>query len=207
MNFLSPLLLSLSLNLNTLTVGISYGIKRIRINRSSVILVAIITSFGTFISMCIGKIIEHFLNSDLSNIFGNVLLILIGIYFIIEFMRIEKKHHGEDTSYYVESTLKYEELLEGPNIIDIDKSGEIDIINSLVLSISLTINSLGAQIAASIAGVNISLSVLFNFIVTIISIYLGYFPYNSCFSKLFIKYAPLASGILLIVLGIYEIFI
>lgn len=207
MNFLSPILLSISSNLYTLTAATSYGGKKIHMPKSSIMLIAIITSLGTFISMCAGNVIGYFLGHNLSNIFGSVILSLIGIYFIVEYIRIEKKHRGEDTSYYVESTSKYKEILENPNIVDADNSGEIDIQKSLILSFSLTTNNISVGVAASITGVNIALSVFFNFVFTIISIYLGYFISNSYLSKLFTKYGTLISGIILIIIGIYETFI
>ena len=55
--------------------------------------------------------------------------------------------------------------------------------------------------------VSISLSVFFNFIITIVSVYLGYFNSNIYISKWFSKYSNLISGIILIILGIYEAFI
>lgn len=206
MNFLSPLLLSISSNLDTFTIGASYGIKKIRMSKSSLLIIAIITSVGTFISMYLGKIISNFFNQSIANIFGSILLGLVGIYFIIEHVRIEKKHRGEDISYYVESNSKYKVILEDPTIIDADRSYEININEALLLSFALTINNLGVGVTASITGVNIPLSIFFNFIVTIISFYFGYFIGNSYLSKLLGKYATFISGIILIMLGIYEAF-
>ena len=206
MNFLSPLLLSISSNLDTFTIGASYGIKKIRMSKSSLLIIAIITSVGTFISMYLGKIISNFFNQSIANIFGSILLGLVGIYFIIEHVRMEKKHRGEDISYYVESNSKYKVILEDPTIIDADRSYEININEALLLSFALTINNLGIGVTASITGVNIPLSIFFNFIVTIISFYFGYFIGNSYLSKLLGKYATFISGIILIMLGIYEAF-
>ena len=207
MNLLSPLLLSISSNLDTFTIGTSYGIKKIRMTKSSLLIISIITSIGTFVSMYIGVLIANFFNQNISNIFGSILLSLIGIYFIIEHVRIEKKHRGEDVSYYVENALKYKKILEESNIIDTSKSYDIYIREIFLLSFALTINNISAGVAASITGINIPISTFFNFIATIISFYLGYFIGNSYFFKLFNKYTTLASGIILIVLGMYEAFI
>ena len=54
MNFLSPCLLAISSNLDTLSVATSYGLKKINMTKSSVLLISIITSLGTFFSMYIG---------------------------------------------------------------------------------------------------------------------------------------------------------
>jgi len=207
MIFLSPFLLSISSNLNTLRISLSYGIRKIHLTKSSTILLAIITSIGTFLSMYIGKLILHLFNPELGNIFGAILLSFIGVYFIVEYIRLEKKHAGYDTSYYFESSLKYKNILENPNIVDSDKSNCIDLKECLNLSFALIINNLSACFAASITGVSINITVLFNFIITIMSISLGYFNSNIYISKWFSKYSNLISGIILIILGIYEAFI
>lgn len=207
MNFLSPLLISISSNLDTFIVGTSYGIKKIRMTKSSLLLITIITSIGTFISMYLGKIIATLFNENIANIFGSILLSLVGVYFIVEHIRIEKKHRGEDISYYVENNLKYKEILENPNIIDTNNSYVIEINEAFLLSCALTLNNLGIGFTASITGISIPLSVFFNFIASVIGFFLGYFINNNYFSKLFMKYATLASGVILIVLGLYEILI
>ena len=94
MIFLSAFLLSIALNLETLRISLSYGIKKIHFTKSIIILLALITSFGTFISMYIGKLILHLFNPELGNIFGAILLSFIGVYFIVEYIRLEKKHAG-----------------------------------------------------------------------------------------------------------------
>lgn len=207
MIFLSSLLLSISTNIATLSVSLSYGIKRIHLSKSNAILLAIAASLSTFISMYIGKLLLPLFDFRLSNIFGAILLTYIGISFIVEYIRLEKKHAGYDTSFYYESSLKYKSILENPDIIDSNKSHNIDIKECLTLSIALFENSIFTNFAASITGVNISLSVFLTFIISIISIYTGYFNNNIYISKWFIKYSNLISGILLIVFGIYEIFV
>jgi len=207
MIFLSPFLLSISSNLNTLRVSLSYGIKKIHLTKSMTLLLAIITSMGTFISMYFGKLILHLFQRSLGNIFGAILLSFIGVYFIVEYIRLETKHAGYDTSYYFEPPIKYKSILENPNIVDSDKSNHIDVWECLKLSFALILNNLCACFAASITGVSISLSVFFNFIITVVSVYLGYFNSNIYISKWFNKYSNLISGVILIILGIYEAFI
>lgn len=45
---LSALLFSLSSNLDNLVIGIAYGIKKIRIDTTANLIVALVTSTGTF---------------------------------------------------------------------------------------------------------------------------------------------------------------
>lgn len=207
MFLLSPLLLSISSNINTLSVSLDYGMKKVQLSKSSITLIAILTSIGTFISMYMGKLLLPLMDFTLANLFGATLLGYIGISFIVEYIRLEKKRAGYDTSFYFESSLKYKHILENPIIIDSDKSNHIDLKECLNLSFAIVLNNICTTFAASITGVNIVLSVFLNFILTILSFYFGYFNANIYIFKWFNKYSNLACGIILMLFGIYEIFI
>lgn len=207
MIFLSPLLLAISSNLDILTVSLSYGIKKIHLNKSNALLLATTTSICTFLSMYIGKLLLYLFQPWLSNIFGAILLSFIGVYFIVEYMQLENNHARYDTSFYFENLSKYKNILENPHIIDSDKSNTINVRQCLNISFVLTVNNLLTSFAASITGVNLSLSIFFNFIITIISIYFGYLNSYIYISKWFNKYSNLVSGIILMILGIYEAFV
>lgn len=60
--------------------------------------------------MYIGKLILPLIDPKVSNIFGAILLSYIGISFIVENIRLEKKRLGYDTSFYYESSFKYKNL-------------------------------------------------------------------------------------------------
>jgi len=156
--------------------------------------------------MYIGKLILLLLMPQQGNVFGAVLLSFIGVYFIGEYIRLEKNRTGYDTSHYFENSLKYKKILENPNHIDSDKSNHIDMRECLNLSIAIILNNSATFFAASITGVSISFSILFNFIITIVSVYFAHFNSDIFISKWFSKYSNLISGIILITLGIYEIF-
>ena len=207
MIFLSSLLLSISSNLNTLSISLAYGIKKVQLSKFSIILLSILTSMGTLISMYIGKLLLPLMDLTLANLFGAILLSYIGISFIVEYIRLEKKRNGYDTSYYFQNSLNYDNIIENPSYIDSYKSNRIDIMGCLNISFYIVLNNCCTAFAASITGISISLTVFFNFIITILSLYLGSLNYNINISKWFIKYSNLISGVTLIILGIYEAFI
>jgi len=207
MLFLSAFLLSIALNLETLRISLSYGIEKIYLTKSISISLAIITSVGTFISMYFGNLILYFFPHQLSNIFGAVLLSFTGIYFIVEYMRLENKRAGYDTSCYFESTLKYKNILENPSVLASYKSNHISMRQCLQLSTSFISNNLFTCFAASITGISISFSVFLNFIIVLLCVYLGIFNSNIYISKWFGKYSNLISGFILITLGIFEAFV
>lgn len=202
MHILSSILFSISSNIDNLTVGISYGIKKTKIGILSNLIIACITALGTFLSMLIGKIIVKIISAYIANSLGSIILICIGIWFIIDFYIKENNKPS-----YESSKSGYQKLLDNPEIADADKSGYIDVKESIALAFALTINNLGVGIGASIAGLNIFATVFFTFIFSILFLSSGFFIGNSYLSKFFGKFAPLVSGAIVILLGVYEFFI
>ena len=95
-------------------------------------------------------------------------------------------------------------MIEYAEKSDLDNSGDINIKEALLVAFGLTFNNLGTGVAASITGVSIQFTVISTFILSILTIIFGEAIGNHVLGKFLGKYAPLISGILLIILGIIE---
>ncbi|MDT8715988.1 sporulation membrane protein YtaF [Clostridium sp. 19966] len=199
MHILSIILFALTSNIDNFTVGIAYGIKKIKVGTISNLLIAFITALGTFISMSLGLVINNFISNDVSNILGSLILIFIGLWFVKDFFTNKSLNTSNNNQFIT--------LLSDPEKADMDNSGYIDIKESLTLAFSLAINNLGLGIGASITGLNAVAASISAFVFSILTISLGSLIGNSYLSRLFGKYASLISGLVIIILGIYEIII
>lgn len=182
----AALILAISANLDTFSVAVSYGVKKIKIPLGSALLISLLTTIGTFLSMEFGLIISGFIPSFLSDSIGGLLISLIGLWFLIDYFR----HNKEDNIPMADS----------------DHSGDISLKESIPLITALTINNLGVGISGSIAGVSTFYTTIFTFIVTALFLLLGTWTGKTASAKLLGKYAEPISNIILILLGIYEIF-
>lgn len=207
MIFLSPLLLAITSTIFTLQVSSNFKNKKIQLPKFIILLIAIIVTIGTFISMLLGKFILTFFDPSLGNIFGAVVLSLSGVYFISDNFRIQKKHAGYDTSFYFENGLQYKSILENPSIVDLDKSNSIELKECLTLSTALILNILYTTFGAGLTGINISISIFFYFIFSVIFLYLGSLYFNTDVYNWLKKNGSIISGLIIIILGIYEAFI
>lgn len=199
---LSALLFSLSSNLDNVVIGIAYGVKNIKIRILPNFIIAAVTSIGTLLSMSVGKYISRFLPDYIANFLGAAVIILLGIYFLIQsIIKLAKNTKSKELSLK-----NITDMVEYAESSDLDKSGDINIKEALFVAFGLTFNNLGTGVAASITGVNIPLTVILTFLLSIFTIILGDILGNHVFGNLLGKYAPLISGILLIVLGIIEAF-
>jgi putative sporulation protein YtaF len=206
MHIFSAFIFSLSANIDNFTVAMSYGINKIKIGLLSNLLIALISSLGTLISMSLGLIIIKIISASVANLFGCVILILIGISFIIDFFK--KRFKIQSLNFETKNDFSiYKAILDYPEIVDINKSGTLEVKESFTLALALTLNNFGLGIGVSITGINIFLTTSLTFIFSLLSIFIGYFIGKKYLSKLFGNYATLFSGILIIMLGIYEIFV
>lgn len=184
MLILSAFIFSLSSNIDNLVIGISYGIKNEKISMLSNIIIAIVSALGTYISMEFGKFICKFISNDISNLFGAITLILMGVYFVIQSIIAKKKGGKKDSKKVTKLNLK----------------------DTFLLALALAANNLGVGVAASVTGLGVKWVVIFTFITSILTISIGQELGDHVIGKIIGKYDSLISGVLLIILGFIEIF-
>ncbi|MGL4656827.1 MAG: manganese efflux pump MntP family protein [Sarcina sp.] len=184
MLILSAFIFSLSSNIDNLVIGISYGIKEEKISMLSNIIIAIITTLGTYISMEFGKFICRFISHDISNLFGAITLLLMGAYFVTQSI-IEKEKDKK---------------------VEKKKVTKLSAKDTILLALALASNNLGVGVAASITGLGIKWVLIFTFITSILTISIGQSLGDHVIGKFIGKYDSLISGILLVLLGVLEIF-
>ncbi|GKU25275.1 manganese efflux pump [Clostridium folliculivorans] len=198
--FLSALLFSLSSNLDNLVIGMAYGIKKIKIYFFNNLVIAGITTTGTFLSMFLGLFISKFLSNSIANKLGSMIIVLLGVYFVIQSIR----KLVSDVNLKDLALKDIKDMVQYAEKSDTDKSGDISAKESILVALGLTFNNLGTGIAASITGISVPLTTVLTFILSIVTIMFGQALGSSIIGKLFGKYAPLVSGMLLIALGIIE---
>ncbi|HHQ4328112.1 TPA: sporulation membrane protein YtaF [Clostridium perfringens] len=202
MSFLSILLFVIAASLDILVVSLAYGLKDIKINFSSTLVIASISALGTFISMILGKFLVDLIPIKLGDIIGGLVLLLLGFYSIYSYFK-EKKIL---TSHNSENDSSPTFILENPEVADKDKSGNIDFKESLALSLALALNNFGLGIGASISGLNIVFTTISTFIISLIFISLGFYLSKTIKSKNISKNSNLIAGIIIIILSLFIIF-
>jgi len=197
---ISALSFSISSNLDNVVVGIAYGIKKVRIGIIANLIIALVTSTGTALSMLAGSYISKFLPHSVANRLGAVVIIILGVYFLIQsIIKLANKTKSKELALK-----NVTDMIEYAEKSDLDSSGDINIKEALIVALGLTFNNLGTGVAASITGVNIELTVISTFILSILTIIFGRSVGNHVLGEILGKYAPLFSGILLIILGVIE---
>ena len=202
MSFLSILLFVIAASLDILVVSLAYGLKDIKINFSSTLVIASISALGTFISMILGKFLVDLIPVKLGDIIGGLVLLALGFYSIYSYFKEKKILNSHNSEKNSSPTF----ILENPEVADKDKSGNIDFKESLALSLALALNNFGLGIGASISGLNIAFTTISTFIISLIFISLGFYLSKTIKSKNISKNSNLIAGIIIIILSLFIIF-
>ena len=202
MHILSILFFSISSSSDNFVIGLSYGAKKITINFINNLIVALISCMGTFIAMLFGKMLSSFFYQAHSNIIGSLILILFGLYMLFNSFRKKADENTDPTKHH-----SYNDVLSHPEIVDKDNSKTIELKESFILGLILCLNNVGLGVGASITGLNIYLTSLSSLIFSIVFIQLGCFIGGRVLSKKLSSYSESISALIILLLGIYELFI
>ena len=207
-------LLALSSNLDNVGVGTSYGVRRMNIPFSSNLLIALVTTTGTYLSMTAGSEIGNLISPGISNALGALMIGGTGAWIL--FRELSRRDEGEvngSPQQIQEATLSNQSIfrkmltiLDNPILADTDFSGHIDFKEGFFLALALTLNNLSNGVGAGLLGLDVALMVAFTAILSILTIWFGiaFGQYSSV--HLLGKFAGHISGLILIALGIYEYF-
>ena len=83
-NIIKALAFAFSANIDNIAIGMSYGIKKIKISPKINILIASLMAIITYITLFIGKSISDLFNVAVINKIGAYTLIFFGIYFLLK---------------------------------------------------------------------------------------------------------------------------
>lgn len=158
--FINSLFLALSASIDSLGVGISYGLKKTKINIHAFIILFFLSLAITSFSISLGNIITSFISPNVTKIIGSIMLILIGIFIIYEAILPKEKDKKKILPKHKEYNIFIKflgitiNIIKDPISSDIDNSNKIDLKEAIFLGIALSIDSLSIGFGASAIGIN-----------------------------------------------------
>lgn len=180
--FINTLILSVSSSIDAMGIGITYGLKKTTFSLFSRITFFLSALIATSISIFLGNIIKNILPPKLTVSLGALVIICIGIYTITQ-------------------------SINGKKDFDFDKSNNIDLKESLFLSLSVTLDSICLGLGSSMLGINPHL-----FPILVASFHLSFLLLGDILGRKLINISKISnniwgilSGILLIIIGIFKV--
>ena len=162
--FLSGILLAISLSMDALGIGISYGLRGIKVPNVPKIIISFISLLFTAIAIGIGNIIVLFLPDYLAKLIGSGMLIVLGIFIIVQAANKNKgnKENKEEDKEKPNKTWSLGikplgitvRIIRDKVAYNIEKSDNIGIKEAIYMGVALSIDSFGAGISSAVSGVN-----------------------------------------------------
>jgi putative sporulation protein YtaF len=90
--------------------------------------------------------------------------------------------------------------------VDYDYSGRIELKEALVLALALTLNNLSCGFAAGLMGLNIFAMIVASFVISLVFFYIGIRLGFLYIARWFGEKGDIVAAIILILVGIYELF-
>lgn len=164
MEWVSVLLFALALSLDGFAVGVSYGIRKIKIPVLSLCIISLTSVCAISVSMLGGQAITKIVSLQVAETVGAAILITVGGWIICQ-TRLRARQsgqHGEADERNGEKTelLKIQlrplglviQIIREPVRADIDRSGVISWREAFLLGLALAMDALAAGLGAAMTG-------------------------------------------------------
>ena len=221
MTFVSSLLFAVSSSLDALMVGITYGIRKIRVSFLQNLMVSLITLSGTMLAIGLGSLLAPFFSAKPLTGAGSAVLIGMGVYYLIKFLvsQVQKYRAQPDVEKVSVPEVQPPEQETGSHTESstaFDTASATDAASCLLthrelllLGVALSANNMGIGIGASMAGIPLLAASFFTFLCSMCFLGMGNCLGNRLgqlkFLRLADRFADPLSGLLLILLGICQL--
>lgn len=161
-------LLSLALSIDSLGIGLSYGIRKIKISFGAMVIISFVTLIVCGFSALIGSVLPIIFNESFGVILGALVLAIIGG--VIIYNSLEERKEDKEPVKKEENTnsVKAEKktifsifikamgitinIIKEPEISDVDKSKVIEAKEAFYLGLALCLDSVGAAVGSGAIG-------------------------------------------------------
>jgi len=167
------LLMAVALSLDGFGVGLAYGLRRIRIPISSLIVIALCTVFAMGISMLFGSWVALWLRFIPARLLGATILLTLGFFQLAKAIWTRNQEIFPQAvpamavavqKPVLEPVFRFQlsflglviQVLKTPHIADVDGSGGISLRESLLLGSALAMDAFASGIGAAMAGMTLS---------------------------------------------------
>lgn len=165
MNLIYLFILALAVSLDSFGVGVTYGIRKVKLPLISIIIIGLSSALMILISMQIGVWIGLMLSPVIAKWIGAIILVAIGVWAIYQVLKSNQEVEVENKKRLTNKSKRIVyieikklgiviEILKKPIKADIDNSGNISASEAILLGLALSLDAFGAGIGAALVGFN-----------------------------------------------------
>jgi putative Mn2+ efflux pump MntP len=180
----SAFLLAISANVDNVGVGLVFGVRGRNIRLAHNLLISLVSGGATLLSMAAGEWVNDFMSEELANLLGSAILCSIGVYGVVLSAR---RANGAPP---------------------VGEPGAASTSEAVALAVSLSLNNLVSGLGAGISHVSIGLTAALTAALSIAALAGGQLAGRRSSALPFERgRLDFAAGLILIAVGIHELFI
>ncbi|HMK49172.1 MAG TPA: manganese efflux pump [Thermodesulfovibrionales bacterium] len=211
LHFLAIILLSISASLDNFGVGISYGLRNICVPGYLNLFIAFVNSSGTLLAMLFGTGMSRFVRPPAADYAGAFLLIGVGTWILIMELRkrgvqksLPRAQSGGPGIREKGVISKIYSVIDDPFAAGFLCSGNVTMREGVVLASALTLSNFSTGMAAGMLGYSLALTTVSAFVFNVLGISTGQRIGRFSRAGIIKDISGITSGILLVLIGIYE---
>lgn len=208
--------LALAVSIDSFGVGVTYGIRKIRIPFLSIMIIGICSGLMIYVMMRLGNWIALWFTPEIAQLTGAILLICLGIWTLFQpyayALSKEKRKKErkiippEGWTFHLRALGLMIQILRTPDVADLDESGVISIKEALILGGALSLDATGAGLGAAFLTLPADLVALTIALMSILFLWLGMGLGFRLFRNQESRWISILPGILLIFIGVLRLF-
>jgi len=210
-DFLAILFFALAVSTDGFMVGLAYGVKKIRIPWSSLLLIALASATAVSISMICGTGLAVLVPPAWTGKIGAFFIFLIAVYFLMQACRSRLENLEGDVreplmAFSIKPLGIIIQILREPSSADFDCSGVISLREAVFLGFALAVDALGAGLGMAMAGYDIFCTALMVAVLKLILVSSGMALGKIALPKAWQSWLSWLPGIILLVIAAREFF-
>ena len=194
---INAILLAIAVSADGFGVGLACGVRKLLILPLSILVISCASAGAVALSMFMGQGLAIFIPVEIVSQSGGLILLLLGLYFIIQNIGSNIKRKNNEDSRSRSNWINVD-----PEEADIDNSGTLNVRESLLLGVALGADAFGAGFGAVLVGLNPFITVFAVGVVKMLLIPTGVHLGRRAVSLGGVsRYAPVISGLVLMLIG------
>ena len=215
---INSIILAISSSIDSLGIGITYGIKNTKISYMAKVVLFVISFSLSLLSVWFGDILKNIFSDFATKLIGNLILIAMGIFVCFQAIRKDKKNVTQKVSpsepiyennekiysFFIDFLGITIKIIKNPTSSDLDSSNSIDGKEAFFLGFALSLDCFCIGAFGSIIGVS---SFLFPLLISVFQ--LVFLSFGNVLGKKLHRLSHLPdniwsviSGVLLVLIGV-----
>lgn len=199
------LLLVIAVSLDGFGVGITYGLRKVKVPLNALFVIMFCSGMIVFLSMAIGNILHSFISPQIAELLGGFIFICLGLIVLLQMFRSKlSKVTAEVRSEGKLHNLKT--VLSTPDQADLDQSGSISINEAFLLGTALALDAFGAGMGAALLGYSPILTTILIALTSGLFLFSGLKVGLLMSNNKYMQQLSILPPLLLIALGLFNLF-